>query len=66
MSKTPAKFVLCVRNDDCPDLEVRKLYQGCPISVPNGTGFFASWTNPAKTTFTRNSILPPCDLSQGP
>ncbi len=25
--KTDARFVVCVRNEDCEDLEVRKIYQ---------------------------------------
>jgi len=39
MSKTPPKFVLCVRNNDCPDLEVRKLYQALPDKHAERDGF---------------------------
>ena len=39
MTKTPAKYVLCVRNDDCQDLEVRKLYQALPDKRAEREGF---------------------------
>ena len=39
MIKTPAKYVLCVRNDDCQDLEVRKLYQALPDKRAERNGF---------------------------
>lgn len=28
--KSEARFVVCVRNDDCEDLEVRKIYRVLP------------------------------------
>jgi hypothetical protein len=50
MIKTPPKYVLCVRNDDCQDLEVRKLYQALPDkraahggANPWGGGNGAAW-----------------------
>jgi hypothetical protein len=30
MARTQAKFVLCLRNDDCVDLDVRKVYPVLP------------------------------------
>ncbi|NIM11036.1 MAG: hypothetical protein GTO45_03540 [Candidatus Aminicenantes bacterium] len=34
------KFALCVRNDDCEDLEVRKIYQVIPDKQASQEGYF--------------------------
>jgi len=39
MSKPPPQYVLCVRNDECDDLEVRKLYQALPDKKARRDGF---------------------------
>jgi len=39
MIKTPPKFLLCVRNDDCEDLELRKLYRALPDKHAQREGF---------------------------
>jgi hypothetical protein len=39
MTKTTPRFVLCVRNDECDDLEVRKLYQSLPDKKAQRDGF---------------------------
>ena len=38
MSHTLSKFVVCVRNEGCDDLEVRKLYQVIPDEVADADG----------------------------
>jgi hypothetical protein len=38
-SELTAQFVLCIRNDGCEDLEVRKLYQVLPDESAARDGF---------------------------
>jgi molybdopterin-guanine dinucleotide biosynthesis protein A len=33
-----SKFVVCVRNEDCEDLEIRKLYQVVPDEAASADG----------------------------
>jgi hypothetical protein len=37
--KTETRFVLCVRNEDCEDLEPRKIYQVLPDESAAGEGY---------------------------
>jgi hypothetical protein len=37
--KTEAQFVLCIRNEDCEDLEPRKIYQVLPDEAPARDGY---------------------------
>jgi hypothetical protein len=37
--KTIVKFVVCIRNDDCEDLEPRKLYRVLPDESAAGEGY---------------------------
>jgi hypothetical protein len=37
--KRERKFVLCVRNDDCEDLELRKVYPVLPDKRAEGEGY---------------------------
>lgn len=37
--KTDARFVVCVRNEDCEDLEVRKIYQVLPDEAATEDGY---------------------------
>jgi len=39
MRRARAKFVLCLRNDDCIDLEVRKVYPVLPDAVAAKDGY---------------------------
>jgi hypothetical protein len=39
MQETKKKFVVCVRNDDCEDLDLRKLYQVFPDSKASQDGY---------------------------
>jgi hypothetical protein len=38
-SKSAGKFVLCIRNEDCEDLEPRKLYLVLPDETAAGDGY---------------------------
>lgn len=38
-SKLAGKFVVCIRNDDCEDLEPRKLYQRLPDPAAAADGY---------------------------
>jgi len=38
-AKSAVKFVICIRNDDCEDLEPRKVYQTLPDEVAAGDGY---------------------------
>ena len=38
-SKLAGKFVICVRNEDCEDLELRKLYRTLPDDAAAGDGY---------------------------
>jgi hypothetical protein len=42
MNKQPteSKYVLCVRNDDCEDLELRKVYAVIPDKRAERDGYF--------------------------
>jgi hypothetical protein len=37
--KTETRFVLCIRNEDCEDLEPRKIYQVLPDESSAGDGY---------------------------
>ena len=37
--KTDSKFVLCIRNEGCDDLEPRKIYQVLPDESPAADGY---------------------------
>jgi hypothetical protein len=39
MEKESRKFVLCVRNDDCEDLELRKVYPVLPDKRAESEGY---------------------------
>jgi hypothetical protein len=39
MEKKEQKFVLCVSNKDCEDLEVRKIYQALPDKRASKDGY---------------------------
>ena len=39
MRRTRAKFVICLRNDDCVDLEVRKVYPVLPDAAAAKDGY---------------------------
>jgi hypothetical protein len=39
MENTERKFVLCVKNDDCEDLEIRKIYQVLPDERASQEGY---------------------------
>ena len=39
IEKKEAKFVLCVRNDDCEDLELRKVYPVLPDQRAENEGY---------------------------
>lgn len=39
MRRAKAKFVICLRNDDCIDLEVRKVYPVLPDAAAAKDGF---------------------------
>ena len=38
--KSVIRFVLCIRNEDCEDLELRKLYQVIPDEAAARDGYF--------------------------
>lgn len=38
-SKLAGKFVICVRNEDCEDLELRKLYRTLPDDAAAADGY---------------------------
>jgi hypothetical protein len=37
--ETESRFVLCIRNEDCDDLEPRKVYQGLPDDSAAAEGY---------------------------
>jgi hypothetical protein len=37
--KENARFVLCIRNEDCEDLEPRKVYRLLPDEIAAGDGY---------------------------
>ena len=37
--KTESRFVLCIRNEDCDDLEPRKIYQVLPDEASAADGY---------------------------
>jgi len=39
MARAPAKFVICLRNDDCVDLEIRKVYPVLPDAAAARDGY---------------------------
>jgi len=39
MRRAKAKFVICLRNDDCVDLEVRKVYPVLPDAAAAKDGY---------------------------
>lgn len=39
MKESKMKFALCLRNDDCDDLEVRKIYQVLPDKSAQQDGY---------------------------
>ncbi len=39
MARTRGKFVICLRNDDCVDLEVRKVYPVLPDAAAAKDGY---------------------------
>jgi hypothetical protein len=39
MGRTRAKFVICLRNEDCIDLEVRKVYPVLPDAAAAKDGY---------------------------
>ena len=39
MGRARAKFVICLRNDDCVDLEVRKVYPVLPDAAAARDGY---------------------------
>jgi hypothetical protein len=39
MKASKVKFVLCLRNDDCDDIEVRKIYQALPDKRAEKDGY---------------------------
>ena len=39
MGRAGAKFVICLRNDDCIDLEVRKVYPVLPDAAAAKDGY---------------------------
>ena len=39
MRRASAKFVICLRNDDCIDLEVRKVYPVLPYAAAAKDGY---------------------------
>ena len=39
MGRAKAKFVICLRNDDCIDLEVRKVYPILPDAAATKDGY---------------------------
>jgi len=39
MARAPAKFVICLRNDDCVDLEIRKVYPVLPDGAAAKDGY---------------------------
>ena len=39
MARAAAKFVICLRNDDCVDLEIRKVYPVLPDAAAAKDGY---------------------------
>ncbi len=37
--KTKTQFVICIRNEDCEDLELRKIYQALPDDSASKAGY---------------------------
>lgn len=37
--KTPSQFVICIRNEGCEDLELRKVYQVLPDEAAAADGY---------------------------
>jgi len=39
MARAPSKFVICIRNEDCVDLEIRKVYPVLPDVAATKEGY---------------------------
>ena len=38
-AKSASRFVICIRNEDCEDLEPRKLYRVLPVETAAADGY---------------------------
>lgn len=60
---TEAKFVICVRNDDCEDLELRKVYLLRPDEAALQDGFLRIVDESGDDYLYPESYFVPVDLS---
>ena len=57
--KLVGKFVVCIRNEECEDLEPRKLYRVLPDEVAAADGYLRVIDESAKITSIRKIIFFP-------
>ena len=57
-----SKFVVCVRNDDCDDLEIRKIYQVIPDEAASTDGLLRIVDESGEDYLYPQSLFAPVEL----
>ena len=62
--KTESRFVLCIRNEDCDDLEPRKIYQVLPDESSAADGYIRVIDESGEDYLYPQDYFVPIDLPQ--
>jgi hypothetical protein len=62
--KTDARFVLCIRNEDCDDLELRKIYQVLPDESSVDDGYIRVMDDSGEDYLYPQDYFVPIDLAR--
>lgn len=62
--KTESRFVLCIRKDDCDDLEPRKIYQVLPDESSAADGYIRVIDESGEDYLYPQDYFVPIDLPQ--
>lgn len=62
--KTESRFVLCIRNEDCDDLEPRKIYQVLPDESSVADGYIRVIDDSGEDYLYPQDYFVPIDLPQ--
>ena len=62
--KTESRFVLCIRNEDCDDLEPRKIYQVLPDESSAADGYLRVIDESGEDYLYPQDHFVPIDLPQ--
>ena len=62
--KTESRFVLCIRNEDCDDLEPRKIYQVLPDESSAADGYIRVIDDSGEDYLYPQDYFVPIDLPQ--